>query len=241
MGARHKLFLLGCLVWLLSVGCTTKQVGLPNPASVYCEENGGRLDLRTSEDGSVAGVCVFQDGSECDEWAFYRGTCARGDSLAGDDSLPIQDETLDWVTYHDATAGIRFAYPADATLEPNDNPLGGLTIVGPLQDDEYWPVIAISYPPDRAEYRPPEDVDLRQWLMDHSLMGADQEPLSDIVIAGTTAIHLHRSASPQTYASDFYYFANGGQLFSVVITHTGDRQDWDFYSRFLESIRFDDG
>ncbi|MEJ5202871.1 MAG: DUF333 domain-containing protein, partial [Anaerolineales bacterium] len=28
--------------------------------------------------GNAYGVCVFADGSECDEWAFYRGECAPG-------------------------------------------------------------------------------------------------------------------------------------------------------------------
>jgi putative hemolysin len=54
---------------------TGEETGLPNPASVTCEENGGRVEMRTNENG-VAGICVFPDGSECDEWAYYRGECA---------------------------------------------------------------------------------------------------------------------------------------------------------------------
>jgi len=52
--------------------------GLPNPASVYCEEQGGRIEVRDSEDGQY-GVCVFEDGSECDEWDFFEGECKPGD------------------------------------------------------------------------------------------------------------------------------------------------------------------
>ena len=48
--------------------------GLANPASVYCEEQGYTLEMRTDEDGDYA-VCIFPDGSECEEWAFYRGEC----------------------------------------------------------------------------------------------------------------------------------------------------------------------
>jgi putative hemolysin len=54
-------------------------VGMPNPASVYCEEQGGRVEIRTATDGGQYGVCTFADGSECDEWAFYRGECGPGD------------------------------------------------------------------------------------------------------------------------------------------------------------------
>jgi hypothetical protein len=48
---------------------------MPNPASVYCEKNGYTLEIRTAADGSQSGVCVFPDGSSCDEWAYYRGEC----------------------------------------------------------------------------------------------------------------------------------------------------------------------
>ena len=48
---------------------------MPNPASVYCEQNGNKLEIRTADDGSQSGVCVFPDGSTCDEWAYFRGEC----------------------------------------------------------------------------------------------------------------------------------------------------------------------
>ena len=52
------------------------QVGLPNPASVYCRQGGNKLEIRTAADGSQSGICVFPDGSACDEWAYFRGECA---------------------------------------------------------------------------------------------------------------------------------------------------------------------
>jgi putative hemolysin len=52
--------------------------GMANPASVYCEQQGGTVDIRTAADGSQTGYCVFADGSECDEWAFFRGQCKPG-------------------------------------------------------------------------------------------------------------------------------------------------------------------
>jgi len=53
----------------------THQTNMPNPASVYCEQNGNTLEIRTAADGSQYGICVFSDGSACDEWAYYRGEC----------------------------------------------------------------------------------------------------------------------------------------------------------------------
>ncbi len=51
------------------------QPNIPNPASAYCEQNGGKLEIVTAADGSQSGQCVFPDGSVCDEWAYYRGEC----------------------------------------------------------------------------------------------------------------------------------------------------------------------
>ncbi|MFZ1505292.1 MAG: DUF333 domain-containing protein [Anaerolineae bacterium] len=51
------------------------QAGMPNPASVYCTQGGNKLEIRTAADGSQSGICVFPDGSICDEWAYFRGAC----------------------------------------------------------------------------------------------------------------------------------------------------------------------
>ncbi len=48
---------------------------LANPASVYCIEQGGRLEIRTATDGSQSGYCIFEDNSECEEWAYYNKEC----------------------------------------------------------------------------------------------------------------------------------------------------------------------
>jgi putative hemolysin len=53
----------------------THQASMPNPASVYCTQQGNKLEIRTAADGSQNGLCIFPDGSSCDEWAYYRGEC----------------------------------------------------------------------------------------------------------------------------------------------------------------------
>ncbi|MBN2046084.1 MAG: DUF333 domain-containing protein [Anaerolineales bacterium] len=64
-------------------------IGMPNPASVFCEEQGGKVEIRTQKDGSQNGVCVFDDGSECDEWAFYREECRPGDFFPAESSSEL--------------------------------------------------------------------------------------------------------------------------------------------------------
>ncbi len=50
---------------------------IANPASVYCEEQGGTVQIVTAADGSQSGMCKFSTGKECDEWEFYRGNCTK--------------------------------------------------------------------------------------------------------------------------------------------------------------------
>ena len=42
-------------------------VNIANPAAVNCEKQGFRLEIRTDSDGNQYGVCIFPDGSACDE------------------------------------------------------------------------------------------------------------------------------------------------------------------------------
>ena len=65
---------------------TQTAAGMPNPASVYCEKEGGKLEIRTGTAGE-AGYCIFADGSECEEWAFFRGECQPGQSKISIDDL----------------------------------------------------------------------------------------------------------------------------------------------------------
>jgi putative hemolysin len=218
---------------------------IPNPASAFCEEQGYRLEIRTAAGGSQSGACIFPDGSECDEWAFYRGECAPA-SQATQEPTPVVTEPTEAVDtasdgckiYQNPEFGYRFHYPADAVVVQNDDPLHGITITGPVVDGESWPAFSISHPHDRSEYRPPENADLLQWLSDHYLLG-DQR-MADGQISGETAIHLRHDRSPQSPAFERYYFAHRGQLFMILIGHAGDREDWDLYNHFLESFQFDE-
>ncbi|WP_296224241.1 DUF333 domain-containing protein [Ralstonia sp. UBA689] len=50
-------------------------VGMANPASTYCLQRGGQLELSTRANGGEVGICVSPGGDECEEWAFLRGSC----------------------------------------------------------------------------------------------------------------------------------------------------------------------
>ena len=74
---------------------TDENVEIANPASVYCEENGGTLVL---EEGSW--ICMFEDGSYCEEWSFFRNECQPGEIMYNtiDDEGFIDDveQKTDW-------------------------------------------------------------------------------------------------------------------------------------------------
>jgi hypothetical protein len=56
---------------------TAPAAQLANPASVNCEKQGGKLEIRTEAAGQF-GVCVFADGTRCEEWRLFRGECKPG-------------------------------------------------------------------------------------------------------------------------------------------------------------------
>jgi putative hemolysin len=56
---------------------TEGAVEIANPASSNCIDRGGTLEMREGEGGTY-GVCVFVDGSECEEWALLREECVPG-------------------------------------------------------------------------------------------------------------------------------------------------------------------
>jgi uncharacterized protein len=77
MGGKRS----GIIVMVLAAGLVAgagcgdddgdEDVQLPNPASVYCEEQGGTVELVEEEDG-VVGYCELPDGTRIEEWELYR-------------------------------------------------------------------------------------------------------------------------------------------------------------------------
>lgn len=225
-----------CIVIVLVLAACTPPVptdapNMVNPASAFCEEQGYESRIITSPDGSQRGICIFPDGTSCDEWAYFRGECEPG----GVSHTPTASEagSTDWLTYQNDDLGYSFQYPAGVEVSTDDDPLNSLSISGAGLGDEFW---GIGHPGDREEYRPPEGADLLQWLTDHNLLGEKRMP--DTEIAGTTAVHFRHDRTPQSYADDRYYFAHGNQFFVVMIGHASDVEDWDLNNRFLKSIQF---
>jgi hypothetical protein len=61
--------------------------GMGNPATANCIAKGGRSVIIETPLGQ-SGVCVFPDGSRCEEWRFFHGTCAPGKCRAENGVCP---------------------------------------------------------------------------------------------------------------------------------------------------------
>lgn len=217
------------------------QAGLPNPASVYCEEQGGILEIRTGASGDQTGYCLFTDGSECEEWAYFRGECRPGGASATSSAAPaaVAEPTLappeGWELYTHPALGYSFIYPAGSTFESTD-PAQYTLVVGPLENDDHWPWFNIAHP-EESDYHPPSDVDLQAWLAEASRLPG--KVVGTRLIGGATAIHTRFDdpRGPPAYSDDRFYFVHDGQLYELTILHTG-KEDWAVYDRFLDSFHF---
>lgn len=99
---------------VVPVSTDTSQPNMPNPASAYCVEQGYTSEIRTADDGSQTGYCIFPDGSECDGWAYFRGEC--GPTVPATEA---QDTSTyeGWFEYTESNYGFKFRYPPEWTAE----------------------------------------------------------------------------------------------------------------------------
>jgi putative hemolysin len=106
------------------------QANMPNPASLYCEQNGNQLEIRTAADGSQSGICVFSDGSGRDEWAYYRRECGPAAPSSPTSALMTGE-----------------AVPEASAGSPGANALGGYMPPGSSEEmADWWGVIKSTKP-----------------------------------------------------------------------------------------------
>ena len=55
---------------VLATGTASAQQA-PNPAAVFCVEQGGRYEI-IQESSGARGICVLPDGRRIDAWKYYR-------------------------------------------------------------------------------------------------------------------------------------------------------------------------
>lgn len=83
------------------VGVKSQGKFIPNPASAYVKYLGYKSEIRIDSMGNHTRVCIFPDGSECDEWLFFRGICGKDFSYCATKGCQTENfvDTLTHTTY----------------------------------------------------------------------------------------------------------------------------------------------
>ncbi len=89
-----------CEEWALLRGdCPVgglKITGYITPAAQYCAITGGTYAITAATgDENEQGTCTFKDGSVCDVWEYWYGTCAAGQAAAPATIQPLSMEVCD--------------------------------------------------------------------------------------------------------------------------------------------------
>ncbi len=71
-------------------------IWMPNPASVYCEENWWTLIPQVDEDGGEYALCELADWTVCEEWMFYRRECPSEETIYNmNEEERVNEEVVD--------------------------------------------------------------------------------------------------------------------------------------------------
>jgi uncharacterized protein len=96
--AKIELYLLIiCSVVLIFSGCNNTQIqysnqqAIANPASEKCIKDGGQDRILNGQNGQY-GLCLFPDGTVCEEWAYYNGNCKKGECARKCDNIGTRSE-----------------------------------------------------------------------------------------------------------------------------------------------------
>ncbi|PIU69156.1 hypothetical protein COS81_01190, partial [candidate division WWE3 bacterium CG06_land_8_20_14_3_00_42_16] len=66
------------------------QVGMADPAAVYCQTMGYQHQVITEVDGSQHGICIFSDRASCPAWDFLAGKCEPNFSFCAKEGYDIK-------------------------------------------------------------------------------------------------------------------------------------------------------
>lgn len=169
---------------------------LTNPAADYCRGRGYSYELRTNLDGSQFGVCLFDDGTECDGWTYYNGAC-----------VPRTVETLQQMTLGANPAAV-YCEEVGHTFELRDEPDGrqsGICLFADGSECNAWAYYNGACVPGTAAPLPAIDA-------------GDGTAVAPVLPGGTLNVALFAGLDATTTVEVWTLDANGGYTLEGTIT-----------------------
>ncbi len=142
--AKRFLFFFSLAAFFLLIGCaqpgpgtrpatpTLDKAKLANPAAAYCQDQGFRYEIRQDDQGNETGICIFDDGSECDAWAYFRGECGQNQAKNLKLNLVEQADLNDTIRI-EILAPKTTSVDPDASRHPRE---GGMELILTVEDRE---------------------------------------------------------------------------------------------------------
>ena len=72
---------------------TGTTIWMPNPAAVYCEQQGGTVSIVKDAEGNETGMCKLADGTEVDEWEYYRANNPTTEEATTEEATSAEEAT----------------------------------------------------------------------------------------------------------------------------------------------------
>ena len=81
------------LTWSVAEVETWTTIWMPNPASVYCTEQGWTLNIVKDDEGNETWMCKLADGTEVEEWEYYRANNKTEGEVEAESETAAEVET----------------------------------------------------------------------------------------------------------------------------------------------------
>lgn len=119
-------FAAGCTQPIATPPVTTPpSSGMPNPASVYCVQSGGTLEIKKDSTGGEYGMCTFMNGTSCEEWALFRGEGCKPGMIVAVTTTVAEGKKMVTFTEMDNGKTESIAQGTSFAVQLNENPTTG--------------------------------------------------------------------------------------------------------------------
>ncbi len=200
---------------------------LANPASVYCQQQSGTLEIVTDLSGWQSGICHLTDGTTCDEWAYFRGECPTTGISSGENSW--------FLTYTDNVYGIQLQYPDTWEIYQWQPPFELPLLTWMRFQDKTWDgIIRVAISIYSWTYS--SFVDFQSWYKASIKDTMTSAPIQ-IKIAGLDAIETMQTDGIDS-VSPYIYISKGNN--TVVFTTTNGSEGKKLLLDTLDSLKFTD-